>query len=57
VVPHLSGVDRLIDVWVRATTCFRKIDGEWIIVHEHASVPLYMEGSNRASIDLTPKSA
>jgi ketosteroid isomerase-like protein len=26
--------------WVRATTCFRKINGDWFIAHDHASVPL-----------------
>jgi uncharacterized protein (TIGR02246 family) len=42
------------DVWLRATVCFRKIDGEWMIVHEHASVPFYMDGSYRAAVDLAP---
>jgi ketosteroid isomerase-like protein len=26
------------DVWARLTMCFRKIGGEWMIVHEHYSV-------------------
>jgi ketosteroid isomerase-like protein len=26
--------------WVRATYCFRKINGNWLIAHDHASVPL-----------------
>lgn len=26
--------------WVRATMCFRKIDGHWSIAHDHASAPL-----------------
>jgi PhnB protein len=42
------------DVWVRATVCCRKIDGKWKIVHEHQSVPFYMDGSYRAAVDLTP---
>jgi uncharacterized protein (TIGR02246 family) len=42
------------DVWVRVTACFRKIDGKWLIAHEHISVPLYMDGSNRAAVDLKP---
>lgn len=42
------------DVWVRATICFRKIDGEWKVVHEHSSVPFYMDGSFRAATDLKP---
>ncbi|HEX2928229.1 MAG TPA: SgcJ/EcaC family oxidoreductase [Candidatus Binatia bacterium] len=42
------------DVWVRATVCFRKIDGEWMVAHEHVSVPFYMDGSYKAAIDLKP---
>ncbi len=26
--------------WVRATTCFRRLDGHWFIAHDHVSVPL-----------------
>jgi ketosteroid isomerase-like protein len=40
-------------VWVRATVCCRKTDGKWKIVHEHQSVPFYMDGSYRA-VDLKP---
>jgi ketosteroid isomerase-like protein len=36
------------------TLCFRKIDGEWRITHEHESVPFYMDGSVRAAVDLEP---
>jgi uncharacterized protein (TIGR02246 family) len=42
------------DVWVRATVCFRKFDGKWKIVHEHQSVPFYIDGSDRAALDLRP---
>ena len=28
-----------VGMWVRATTCLRKLDDGWKIVHEHASVP------------------
>lgn len=41
-------------VWVRATVGLRKIDGKWSIVHEHLSVPFYMDGSYRAAVDLKP---
>lgn len=27
-------------IWVRATFCFRKINGTWLITHDQASVPL-----------------
>ncbi len=26
--------------WVRATTCFRKVNGNWFIAHDQVSVPL-----------------
>jgi ketosteroid isomerase-like protein len=42
------------DVWVRATVCCRKIDGKWMITHEHVSVPFYMDGSYRAAVNLKP---
>jgi PhnB protein len=42
------------DLWVRATVCFRRIGGAWKIVHEHVSVPFYMDGSFKAAIDLKP---
>ena len=42
------------DVWVRATICYRKIDGKWMVTHEHVSVPFYMDGTYRAAVDLKP---
>jgi len=41
------------DVWVRATVCFRKIDGQWKVTHEHISVPFDME-TFKASVHLKP---
>lgn len=42
-----------IDMWVRATTCYRKVDGRWMITHEHQSVPF--DGENgQALLDLQP---
>ncbi len=29
-----------MDVWTRVTNCFRKIDDNWLIVHDHVSVPV-----------------
>ncbi|MFI6316791.1 nuclear transport factor 2 family protein [Nonomuraea sp. NPDC050556] len=29
-------------MWVRATFCFRKIGGDWLITHGQVSVPLDM---------------
>jgi ketosteroid isomerase-like protein len=42
-----------IDMWYRTTVCFRKLDGRWIITHEHNSVPFNVE-SGKASLDLRP---
>ena len=47
-----SGED--IDLWFRTTMCLRKTDGRWRIIHDHSSVPFYMDGSYRAAIDLEP---
>jgi ketosteroid isomerase-like protein len=41
------------DFWLRWTACFRKIDGNWLIVHDHVSVPLDPE-SGRALLNLEP---
>ena len=42
-----------VSMWVRSTVCFRKSDGEWMVAHEHTSVPFDAE-SGKASVNLTP---
>lgn len=42
------------DVWVRVTLGCRKTGDAWKIVHEHTSVPFYMDGSYKAAVDLKP---
>jgi ketosteroid isomerase-like protein len=42
------------DLWARATAGYRKIDGRWLIAHDHVSVPFHMDGSLRAAVDLKP---
>ncbi len=42
-----------IDYWVRWTACFRKIDGNWLITHDHVSVPVDVE-SGRTLPNLKP---
>jgi ketosteroid isomerase-like protein len=42
-----------IDMWIRATLCYRKIEGKWMITHEHSSVPFNVE-SGKVSLDLKP---
>jgi uncharacterized protein (TIGR02246 family) len=39
--------------WVRATVCYRKFGGRWLVVHEHASLPF--DGMTAQSVvDLVP---
>ena len=42
-----------VDMWLRSTVCLRRANGEWLIAHEHTSVPFDAE-SDRAELDLTP---
>jgi uncharacterized protein (TIGR02246 family) len=42
-----------LDMWFRATVCYRRIDGRWMVTHEHNSVPFNVE-SGKASLDLKP---
>ncbi len=39
---HVNGTlanGHVTDLWVRWTACFRRIDGVWLVVHDHVSVP------------------
>ncbi|MDO7848199.1 nuclear transport factor 2 family protein [Hymenobacter sp. M29] len=54
---HISGTrtdGNATDLWVRETLGFRQLDGAWKIIHQHQSVPMYMDGSNKAAVDLKP---
>jgi uncharacterized protein (TIGR02246 family) len=42
-----------LEMWWRETVCFRKIEGKWLITHQHSSVPFNVE-SGKASLDLKP---
>ncbi len=42
-----------VDMWVRATVCYRKLTGTWTVTHEHSSVPFDGE-SGKASLELKP---
>lgn len=42
------------ELWFRSTVCLTKVDGTWRIAHAHDSTPFYMDGSNRAALDLQP---
>ena len=43
----------ITDLWLRWTACFCRIDGVWLVVHDHVSVPADLE-HGRAVLDLTP---
>ena len=49
-----NGSAQGFELWLRATYCLRRADGEWKITHEHTSTPFYMDGSFRAAVDLKP---
>lgn len=44
---------RTLDLWLRWTACYRKIDGKWKITHLHASVPADLQ-SGKALTELEP---
>ena len=50
---HMTGGEA-VDLWFRQTLGLKLFAGAWKIVHEHDSVPFYMDGSYRAAVDLTP---
>jgi uncharacterized protein (TIGR02246 family) len=41
------------EFWLRWTACFRKIEGTWLIAHDHVSVPVDVK-SGRALLGLKP---
>jgi ketosteroid isomerase-like protein len=55
---HLSGTkkgaDYPVSFWMRETVCLERQGSGWRIVHEHTSVPFYMDGSLRPAFDLEP---
>ena len=42
-----------VDMWVRATLGCRRVDGRWLIVHDHESVP-FDPATGAAVIDASP---
>ncbi|XVV12933.1 nuclear transport factor 2 family protein [Actinoplanes sp. CA-131856] len=41
-------------LWYRVTLGLRRVDGRWLVTHEHESVPFHMDAEMRAAIDLAP---
>lgn len=53
---HIQGVmkgGQKTDMWMRSTTCLNKVNGKWLIVHEHASEPVDFE-SGKILTNLSP---
>jgi len=53
---HVKGTlasGHITDLWVRWTACFRRIDGIWLVVHDHVSVPADLE-HGKAVLNLKP---
>ena len=49
---HMTGTKtdgEEVDLWFRASACFRREDGHWRITHMHNSVPFSMDGKRRCS--------
>lgn len=53
---HCGGTDpqgQEQSCWMRATQSYRRVNGEWLIAHEHFSMPVDMQ-SGKALSDLQP---
>jgi ketosteroid isomerase-like protein len=48
------GSNEPFTLWYRVTLGLRRIDGRWLVTHEHESVPFEMDGSLRAAVNLLP---
>lgn len=48
---NMGGVD--LNTWVRQTNCFRLVDGEWLMFHDHVSWPTDF-ATGRSLSDLVP---
>ena len=46
---HVKGTKQgreKVDYWVRVTSCLQKANGQWLIGHEHVSMPATMGSSS-----------
>jgi ketosteroid isomerase-like protein len=53
---HVNGTlasGHITNLWLRWTACFRRIDGVWLVVHDHVSVPADLEHGH-AVLNLPP---
>jgi uncharacterized protein (TIGR02246 family) len=49
-----AGAPASFSFWLRSTYGLRRLDGRWLLVHQHRSTPFHMDGSFRAATDLEP---
>lgn len=49
-----QGADHDVNFWMRETLCLERTGDGWKIVHEHTSVPFYMDATTRPAFDLEP---
>jgi len=49
-----KGAEGAVRFWMRETLCMERQGSGWRIVHEHTSVPFYMDGTFRPAFDLEP---
>lgn len=50
-----KGAEGAVRFWMRETLCLERKGSGWQIVHEHTSVPFYMDGTLRPAFDLKPE--
>lgn len=53
---HVNGrlaSGHIADLWVRWTACLKRVDGVWLVVHDHVSVPADLK-NGQALLNLTP---
>ena len=52
---HLTSTmsGRPFELWMRGTNGLRKIDGKWLVVHDHVSVPVDIT-TGKSAMDLQP---
>jgi ketosteroid isomerase-like protein len=48
------GAPSPVNFWMRETLCLERQGSGWHIVHEHTSVPFYMDAGTRPAFDLQP---
>lgn len=56
---HMKGTFRKtgekMECWMRHTSILENRGGRWLIVHEHNSIPVANDGSNKGLFNLVPK--